>query len=128
MVWIYLNVAPESVNETNYLNTVVQNHSLSIQKLRFLKTVTITVWFPRFVIYCMRRKTKRKGPCNIEKIQCVAVACIKRGQDEYSKDMKKENDTAKLQLDMIREFCCLEEEYEQDVQYTYLRTISLQQS
>ena len=42
--------------------------------------------------------------------------------------MKKENDTAKLQLDMIREFYCLEEEYEQDVQYTYLRTISLQQS
>lgn len=58
----------------------------------------------------------------------MAIACIKRGQDEHSKDMKKENDTAKLQLDMIREFYCLEEEYEQDVQYTYLRTISLQQS
>ena len=98
--------SPGTENETKIIKevlpaAVIQNDSLLllIQKFSFLKIMRITAWLLRFRNNCIKQGIKRSGPLTTEELQELTTAWIKRIQNEYLKDMKIEDEKAKLQLD-----------------------------
>ena len=98
--------SPETESETKIIKevlaaAVIENDSLLllIKKFNFLKTMRITAWLLRFNNNCIKQRTKRSGSLTTDELEESTTTWIKKVQNEHSKNMKTEDDKAKLQLE-----------------------------